>query len=865
MPCSVDHAPDQARLEVHHAVGVGEIARQLRVRALDHAGAEAEVAFLERDLASGRAAPSTVLRRALPTARPGLPSCSACAVLRDLVDGRCPAPMRAARRRARERERRRNASERRRLRNARFMRSSGASTRCRARAGASRDGRFVGALVAAVVGPGDRDLVALRAALELERRGTDSSTPPGPTAPTAPSCRSHVAVDVLDEPRGNRPCPARPCAGRSPSRGSSAPSPRSSRRRRWRGFSSDLPCQPPHPPSVTLISLRRHVVLAVGLDQRIDVRALAHLDARRHRRIGARRECRTPPPACSGFFSTRIAIDSVFGMLLVMPTGTTAPFSAMSGVGKNTMSLLCAGVAAAQRLHRLGQRLVSNAALFHACAARVVRRAASRPRRRSVSSVTPPPCLQHLPCDLAVHAFASHVRSSCILARRRLPPPSRARSRDGSFRAAQDPLHERRVRRLLHLRLRGHRHAAPRAAPPSRLGGEARLGAPASPRVARARPRETPGRRARRRRRDTRCTPTLRPARARDRAGASAAGAGRRRARDRAHRASARRGCRARRARSRASRDDSRTVAAQSFMHAALCVSGLPSRAHQAVRGREAVAVGHPAPAAASRWSSDRVGGQDVVEVQHVGGQRVDLVGGERLRRGERHRAADVVPQRRRVVELAAGRAHRLVGCRACRRRRRSAGSCSIRRTCRGSSRTSRRRSPGPARRVPRPGGRPAPSGRTSMSQPAISLRRSPACRSRTAASAPRPACDAAASSAARRARRPARALRATWTLLTSPRRVDAPRLDRVVVIDRARAAHRAQLRGSSAARSRSRRSTRDCSSAGAAVPGPVDAKARQRLGQHRLLQPRGAPVAPAVGRDVDARAPCRAPTTRGR
>ncbi len=44
-----------------------------------------------------------------------------------------------------------------------------------------------------------------------------------------------------------------------------------------------------------------------------------------------------------GFFSTRIAIDSVFGMVLVTPIGTTAPFSAMSGVWKNTMSLLCAG------------------------------------------------------------------------------------------------------------------------------------------------------------------------------------------------------------------------------------------------------------------------------------------------------------------------------------------------------------------------------------------------------------------------------------------------------------------------------------------------------------------------------------------
>ena len=44
-----------------------------------------------------------------------------------------------------------------------------------------------------------------------------------------------------------------------------------------------------------------------------------------------------------GFFSTRMAIDSVFGMLLVMPTGTTAPFSAMSGVDTKVIALLGVG------------------------------------------------------------------------------------------------------------------------------------------------------------------------------------------------------------------------------------------------------------------------------------------------------------------------------------------------------------------------------------------------------------------------------------------------------------------------------------------------------------------------------------------
>ena len=44
-----------------------------------------------------------------------------------------------------------------------------------------------------------------------------------------------------------------------------------------------------------------------------------------------------------GFFSIRIAIDSVFGIELDTPTGTTAPFSAMSGVETKAMSLLCIG------------------------------------------------------------------------------------------------------------------------------------------------------------------------------------------------------------------------------------------------------------------------------------------------------------------------------------------------------------------------------------------------------------------------------------------------------------------------------------------------------------------------------------------
>ena len=101
-----------------------------------------------------------------------------------------------------------------------------------------------------------------------------------------------------------------------------------------------------------------------------------------------------------GFFSTRIAIDSVFGTLLVTPIGTTAPFSAMSGVEKNVMSLLCAGRRAAQRLDRVVQRLASRTrALFQFCAASAspgaqpARRGEQRQQRRRRRL-----CLQHILC-----------------------------------------------------------------------------------------------------------------------------------------------------------------------------------------------------------------------------------------------------------------------------------------------------------------------------------------------------------------------------------------------------------------------------------------------------------------------------------
>src|SRR5690349_15630689 len=70
-----------------------------------------------------------------------------------------------------------------------------------------------------------------------------------------------------------------------------------------------------------------------------------------------------------GFFSIRIAIASVCGILLDMPTGTTAPFSAMSGVEKNVMSLLGSGALPPSAFIVSSSECVSNALLFHASAA----------------------------------------------------------------------------------------------------------------------------------------------------------------------------------------------------------------------------------------------------------------------------------------------------------------------------------------------------------------------------------------------------------------------------------------------------------------------------------------------------------------
>ena len=69
-PCSVTMHQTSRVSRSMHAIGVGEIARQLRVRALHHARARAEVAAARATRSSARASASTAPRRALPRARP---------------------------------------------------------------------------------------------------------------------------------------------------------------------------------------------------------------------------------------------------------------------------------------------------------------------------------------------------------------------------------------------------------------------------------------------------------------------------------------------------------------------------------------------------------------------------------------------------------------------------------------------------------------------------------------------------------------------------------------------------------------------------------------------------------------------------
>ena len=78
-------------------------------------------------------------------------------------------------------------------------------------------------------------------------------------------------------------------------------------------------------------------------------------------------------------------------MVLVTPIGTTAPFSAMSGVWKNTMSLLCAGAPPPIAFIVSSIVFASNAALFQASAASASPGFSHPAAATSVSSVTPPP------------------------------------------------------------------------------------------------------------------------------------------------------------------------------------------------------------------------------------------------------------------------------------------------------------------------------------------------------------------------------------------------------------------------------------------------------------------------------------------
>src|ERR1700687_6124021 len=165
-----------------------------------------------------------------------------------------------------------------------------------------------------------------------------------------------------------------------------------------------------------------------------------------------------------GFFSIRIAIDSVLGMLLLIPTGTTAPFSAISGVWKKTMSLLCAASPPPSAFIVSARLWVSNAALFHACAwAACDARIPAPPR--SESRVTPLPVFNRVlrfrfidvspKFEAAFYAFIAKGRSP--------PGPLCLRhARRALFCPCHEPFDNRAGVGFGQLRLRRHRHRAPR-------------------------------------------------------------------------------------------------------------------------------------------------------------------------------------------------------------------------------------------------------------------------------------------------------------------------------------------------------------------------------------------------------------------
>src|ERR1700687_1756366 len=160
-----------------------------------------------------------------------------------------------------------------------------------------------------------------------------------------------------------------------------------------------------------------------------------------------------------------------------------------------------------------------------------------------------------------------------------------------------------------------------------------------------------------------------------------------------------------------------------------------------------------------------------------------------------------------------------------------------------------------PLATLPEPGGRPLKSGRTSMSHAAISagvaMRPTPGYGPAHAAEARASNIIAAADKSAR-GRASSRIESVNLHIANLAAVGDLPRLDGVVVVDRARAAHRAQLvdlrLDVTGLVDRARLQDR-----GSAVPRPVDVEAREGLGEDGIFQPRRAPVAPAVGGHVDS------------
>ena len=148
----LDHAGQQPRFEVLHLSGVGEVARKLRERAFDLAGPQAEIAALERRLSSVRAFRGTGAGRARPRARRDCPRRASGGRPRGRR-GRSAPPSGAARGRT-GREPQSGAAQ------ADIVDPPAVSGSPSRVARTRRRRRFVGALVAVVVGPCDGDLVA---------------------------------------------------------------------------------------------------------------------------------------------------------------------------------------------------------------------------------------------------------------------------------------------------------------------------------------------------------------------------------------------------------------------------------------------------------------------------------------------------------------------------------------------------------------------------------------------------------------------------------------------------------------------------------------------------------------------------------